>query len=458
MSEEQEFRVQRRFIKSPDTKSRDEAIAKINAEIKQKDAELAQIKSQLANTVTDPKVSNERKALLDELKELRKTQGDLKGRRTVISTRIREIDSGLKRKISEVQAVTSKYNFKSAADVDSRIQSHEDEIATGHLSLVEERRLVKEISNLRKVRKDFSSLSAQQESIDADKAKIAELKKELSTINSREISEKFESVQKKLDELSVSNKSVNEKRDALYKKRNALHADKDTLYASLKKTRDDFDKQFKAFKKALADERQRVANEEAKFKTERAKSERKAKLDKELAEASRPAFTYEIDTIHALLTYFDPTYVKPEEEFGFNSTNGAKKATPAVDAHTQDYVVIKKENDVFLAGTKTGKKHKKSSQKKFTLEPDVISQLGDLDLGLPTSKDDVPKIIEDLKTKLDKYSSAQKETTEKNIEAAKAKIAQWEAKWAEEDAAEAAKAEADKENVPEEENASKTEE
>jgi uncharacterized coiled-coil DUF342 family protein len=436
MSESSEFRVQRRFIKSPDTKARDDALAKLNAEIKQKDSLLNEIKAQIAKAVTDPKVSAERKTLIEELKELRKTQSDLKGKRTVINSKIKETDAAMKRKITEIQSVTSKYNFKSVVDIDNKVKSAEDEIASGSLALVDERRLVKEISNLRKLRKDFAGLEAQQKAIDADKQKITDLKKELSTVNAREISDKFESVQKTLDELSLSNKAVNDKRDALFKKRNALQAEKDVLYASIKKTREEFDQQFKTFKKALDDEKKRVVEEEKKLKADKSKSERKAKLEAELAEASQPAFEYEIDTIHALLTYFDPSYVKPVEEFGFNSTAASEKKGRVIEA-ADDYEIIKKDDEVFFAGSKSKNKKGKKNNKKFTLEPDVISQLGDLDIILPTSKDQVPAVIEALKTKLDNFTSIQKETTEKNIESAKAKIAKLEAEWAKQDAKEA---------------------
>lgn len=437
---EREFRAQRRFIKSPDTAARDEQLAKINAEIKQKDSLLTEIKAQIAKAVTDPKVSNERKELIEQLKELRKTQGDLKNKRTVIQAKIKEVDSALKRKIGDAQATTSKYSFKSVGEIDARVQKHEDEIASGSLALVDERRLVKEISNLRKVRKDFAGLESQQRAIDADKAKISELKKELGAFNSKETSEKFDSLQKQLDELSVSNKSITDKRDDLFKKRNALQKEKDVLYAEIKRIRDEFDQQFKAFKKALEEERKRVAEEEASHKAEKAKSERKVKLEKELTEASKPAFEHEISTIHTLLTYFDPSYVKPVEEFGFNTTGASKAARVVTD--TADYEVIKKDDEVFFAGSKSKKNKQKKTQKKFTLEPELISQLADLDLALPTSQELVPALVEELKTKLGKFTAVQKETTEKNVASAKAKIAKLEEKWAKEDA-EKAQAQAD---------------
>lgn len=466
-SSNNEVRVQRRFIKSPDRKVHDETLAKLNKEIKEKDVTLAEINAQLKKAVTDPKVSNERKTLIDELKELKKTQADLKGKRDIINSKIKEVDASLKRKIGDVQATTSKNNFKSVEEIDARIKKIEDNISSGDLKLVEERLAIKEITSLRKVRKDFAGIQSQQKLIDADKQKIADLKKELSGINSKEVSARFEDIQKKLDELSLSNKSVSDKRSSLYDKRNALQKEKDALYNAIRKTRADFDEQFKQFRQSLADERKRVAQEEAKLKAEKEKSERSTKTSKILADASKPAFEHEIDTVHSLLTVFDPSYVRPAK-----NNNGAlekstfltqKQGGRVIEQNTEDEV-IKKDDNLFFAGkNQNGSKSKKNKKgsKRFTLEPDVITSLGDLEIPLPLSQDDVPKTVEELKSKLETFTATQEETTKKNVEAAKEKIAKLEAGWAKQDAKEAeaaAKAEAAKEESKEEETTAADEE
>lgn len=439
-----EPRVQRRFIKSPDSKARDEVFAKLNQEIKQKDTALAEINAQLKNAVTDPKIAAERKTLIGELNELKKTQADFKGKRDIINSKIKEIDGSLKRKIAEVQAVTSKNNFKSVDEIDARIKRIDENISSGDMKLVDERLAIKEITSLRKLRKDFSGVQVQQKAIDADKQKIADLKKELSGLNSREVSAKFEGIQKQLDELNLSNKSVNDKRTSLYNKRNALHKEKDVLYNSIRKTRSEFDEQYKQFKQALADEKKRVAQEEAKLKADKEKSERSTKTSKILAEASQPAFEEEIDTVHTLLTVFDPSYVKPTKnnQSAFEKSRFVTERQGRVIEQSTEDEIIKKDDNLFFAGSasstssKSSKKGKKGS-KKFTLEPDVITSLGDLEVPLPLSQDDVPQTIEALKSKLETFTATQEETTKKNIEAAKEKIAKLEAGWAKQDAKEA---------------------
>lgn len=442
--ERDEFRVQKRFIKGPDSKARDERLGQLNAQLKQKDMQLTEINAQINKNVTDPKVQTQRKELIAELGELKKTQGDLKGKREVINAKIKEVDGQLKRKIAEISSITSKHSFKTVADIDAKIAKSEDEISSGALSLVEERRLVKEISSLRKVRKDFGSLEVQQKSIDNDKAKIAELKQELSGLNSREVSAKFDAIQKQLDELTLSNKSVSEKRNALFEKRNAVHADKDVIYKEIRAIRAAYDEQYKKFKQDMVAEKQRVIDEEKNLRQAKAKSERKAKLEKELAEASQPAFEYEIETIHTLLHYFDPSYVKPVKTIAFNTNTLVNERKGRVIEQVSDDLIISKENLDFIQGTNNNKKKggKKQAAKKFTLEPDVIASLGDLQIKLPVSKEETTATVAELKTKLEAYVKSQDDVTAKNVAAAKAKIAKLEEQWAKEDAEEAAKLEA----------------
>ncbi|CCH41126.1 Nuclear segregation protein BFR1 [Wickerhamomyces ciferrii] len=439
--EPREPRVQKRFIKGPDNKARDEIINKLNKEIKAKDLTLNEIKAQISKTTTDPKINEERKNLIGELNELKKTQADFKGKRDLINSKIKEVDSQLKKKISEVQSVTSKHNYKSTNDIDNEIKKLEDQISSGDLKLVEERLAIKNITQLRKLRKDFNGIQSQQKLIDQDKEKISNLKKELSSLNSKEVSAKFESIQKQLDELSLSNKSVNDKRQSLYDQRNKLQKEKDVLYNSIRKTRSDYDDQYKKFKKALQDEKIRVATEEAKLKSEKDKAERSSTKAKILSEASKPAFTEEIKTVESLLTFFDPTFVKSKTNDALQSKTFITERKGRVIEQLDDDLIIKKEETPFFAGSNgssKGKKGKKSAAaKKFTLEPTIITQLGDLEISLPTSQDDVSKTIESLKLKLDEYLKTQDEVTAKNIESAKLEISKLESKWSKQDAKEA---------------------
>ncbi|KAH3679623.1 hypothetical protein WICMUC_000855 [Wickerhamomyces mucosus] len=434
-----EPRVQKRFIKGPDPKIRDEKLSKLNSELKQKDIQLNEINSQINKTSIDSKIQLERKELINQLNELKKNQADLKSKREIINSKIKELDNQLKRKINEISSITSKYSFKSINDIDLKISKSDEEISTGSLSLVEERRLIKEISNLRKLRKDFQLVETQQISIDNDKFKINELKKNLSSLNSKEISNKFDSIQKKLDEISLDNKSINDKRNLLINNRKKIYNEKDLIYGKIKEIRNDYDQQYKNFKKNLNDERERIKLEEEKLKLAKSKSERSEKISKELSNASKPAFEYEIETIHNLLNFFDPNYIKPIKSIEFNQIDSKLSKNQGgriIEQLDDDEIISQKNNDdSFISGSLNNRNNKKSNKNKnkLVLQPDVISSLSDLEISLPISKDEISKTISSLKDKLTQYLNTQQETTVKNIELAKIKISKLEAQWAKED-------------------------
>lgn len=438
-------RPQKRFIKGPDDKVHKAKIAALHDEIKKLNLTNDELNAQIEKVVSDPKVIAKRTELQKELKELITKQGTIKVERTTIMDQIKLVDQQLKRKINEIQAQTSKSNFKSVAEIDSRINHLDLIIDEGSLKLADERRYVKEMSQLRKLKKDFGSIDKIQELIEADKEKIAELKKKLNAIGNKEIQARFEAIQKELDQLNADNKSISEKRQSLFDQRNKLRKTKDEKYSEIKKLRSDLDAEFTKFKAAMAAEKKKRDEEYKARQLEEKTAKRKEVAEKELSAASIPAFSREIDSLQVLLAYFDPSYVKPPSknfeaiQKSTSSTafqaDSKPRAAGRVIEMPDDLVVLKKEEEIFHTGSK-GKKaaraKKAQKPKNFTVESDVIVALGELSIPLPTKQDDVPSTIETLKETLTALEGKQEEQTKLNIERAKAKIAKLEA---EEDAA-----------------------
>lgn len=435
----------RRFIKGPDDKVSKAKVAALHEEIKKLNLTNDELNAQLEKVVSDPKLIAKRSELTKELKELISKQGAVKQERSTIMEQIKGIDQQLKRKITEIQAQTSKTNFKNVNEIDSRIKHLDSIIDEGTLKLADERRYVKEMSSLRKLRKDFGSVEKTQELIEADKEKIAELKKKLNAVQNKEIQARFEAIQKELDELNVTNKAVQDKRQSLYDQRNKIRKDKDVKYAEIKKLRADLDAEFAKFKAAMAAEKKKRDEEYKSKQLEEKTTRRKEAAEKALTEASIPAFSGEIQSLQVLLSYFDPSYVKPaaktvdliKQSSGSTFVSSTKSTGRTIEA-PEDLVVLKKEQESFHTGSKSKKalKNKKSQKaKNFTVESDIIVALGELSIPLPTKQDDVPSTIETLKETLTALEGKQEEQTKLNIERAKARIAKLEA---EEDAAEAA--------------------
>ncbi|VEU21933.1 DEKNAAC102948 [Brettanomyces naardenensis] len=418
----------RRYIKSPDFKARDAKVTEIRSSIKQIDEELAKINKDIEVTVTPKPVQEKRKALTSELGGVIRVQSELKKKRALINDQIKAVNLSLKKKIATIQTKTSKHSFKSGEDIDKKIKSLEDLIDTGTLKIVDERRNIKEISSLRRIRKDFSSIQDEQKLIDEDKAKIAELRKSLGDANNKEAQEEFEKVTKELDDLSVETKGIQKKRDELFSSRRELYKKKDGLYDELRSVKQDYDNQFKKFKQELENEKKKREEEEKEFKLNARKEELEAQIVKIQDSAKQPANSKEITTVESLLIHFDPSYVKTLSNSEVNSTDDKlnshhKQSKVEMPANA---VLFKKEPENFFVGTKSkkGKKHNNNKKKstKFVLEPVLISELSSLGIPLPASQEDSDKTVELLKAKLNEFKEGQDDKTKANIAAGEDKV------------------------------------
>lgn len=423
----------KRFIKRPDDKAMKQEIEGLKKEIKALDLSNNEINAQINKAVTDSKVVEKRKELQKQLRELINKQSVIKSERAGVMDQIKALENLMKRKIAEIQSQTSKHNFKNVKEIDARVNYLDGLVDAGNLKLADERRYIKEMSSLRKLRKDFGQIEKQQALIDNDKVKILELKKKLSSIQNKEVQKEFEKVQKELDQINDENKSVVNKRNELFDKRNSIKKSKDEKYNQIRKLRAEYDAEFEKFKNLMSEEKKKREEEAKKQQEEEKKKLRKERAEKQLAEASIPAFTDEINTIHTLLTYFDPTYVKPQpkkdvvDAVDTPHSNGRKIEMP------DDVVVIKKDTQSFFEGDgKKSSKHKKSKAKKFTVDPSVIVSLSNLSISLPTQSEEVRATITTLKETLDALLEKQEEQTKVNIEKAKAQIAKLEAEEEEE--------------------------
>ncbi|OWB73677.1 hypothetical protein B5S31_g3434 [[Candida] boidinii] len=421
----------RRFIKQPDNKARDAKLKVLNDKMAVLDKEINDIKKKIEITITPKDILEKRKVLTTELNELIRKQQDIKNKRNLINDQIKSIDISMKKKINEISSQISKNSFKNVDEIDNQIKKLDDLIGTGTLKIVDERRYIKEISSLRKLRKDFGSIESQQKSIDGDKEKISELKKKLTEFSNKEIQSRFEEIQKELDTLNNSNKSIQTKRDNLFNSRRALYKDRDDLYSQIKKIRADFDQEFKKFKESMEIEKKRRVEEERVYRLELKKADLLDEIEFLSGDLKKPAFAKEIDEIESLLVFFDPSYTKSSSSSSSinNSSFKTRTSTGRVIEAPADVVILKKEAETFFKGGKSTKKGKKSnnnssssSAKNFTMEPAIISRLSELSISLPVSQDDVPTTIESLNSKFEDYKVKQVDETKKNNDLTNSKI------------------------------------
>lgn len=108
------------------------------------------------------------------------------------------------------------------------------------MRLVDEKRALSEISDLRKSRKTFDGFGTQQDGIDADKAKIEELRNKLDNSEYKGLQERYTAIQTELDDINKELDSVNSSRDKLYDERNRLNEEVNVLWGRKKESAANF--------------------------------------------------------------------------------------------------------------------------------------------------------------------------------------------------------------------------
>lgn len=317
--------------------------------------------------------------------------------------------------INQQKDARTRIGFNSTKEVEAKIDSLMKQVDSGAMKLVDEKKALTEVSNLRRSLKSFSGIEQLQANIDAKKAENAELKKTLDNAENKALSEKYAANQKELDSIKAGRDDVNKNFDKLKAERDALHEKQNVAWKSMQELRDTFYNQRKAWK-AHEDEMYAARRERQKAERDSYEKEKRKKIaESRLEEASAPAFGDEIVTAENLIRHFDPSYSAAKKDDG--PSKYAASAERTVDeSGFKGMTVMKKEEEDFFAGSggkKKGKKSKAAPENKFNMSLDVIEGLSKVGVDPPSSQSDVPATIEKLKQKVAEWKSNQDSQTQK---------------------------------------------
>lgn len=339
--------------------------------------------------------------------------------------KISSLDATLKARIAEQKTARSRVSYKNVEEVDREIQRLEKQVDAGTMKLVDEKKALAEISNLRKQRKGFAGFDEAQSGIDDVKAQISELRKELDNPEAKALSEKYNGIQKELDNIKAEQdeayKSINSLRD----ERSTIHAEQQEKYLAMRDIKDQYYKARKAYKE-YEDEAYRQRRERQKAERDAYEKEKRRKIaDKKLEEASEPAFVDEILTAEGLIRYFDPTAPEASKSLRGPSGFAAEAQRTVDDSNIKGTRVMRKDEENYFMGTggKKGKKGKKGSAAgsttsstpsesgKFNLSMGVIEELAKVGVEPPMNQSDVPSVVEKLKVKVEQWKKDQDRKT-----------------------------------------------
>lgn len=360
--------------------------------------------------------------MLDELKAIREKQGAGKAGRNKLFDSIKREDAALKDLIAQQKVARSRVSFKNTDEIDHEIARLEKQIDSGTMKIVDEKKSLAEISNLRKQKKGFSGFEDAQKQIDTKKANLKELRDQLDDPESKALSDKYNTIQAELDTMKAEQDEAFKNLNSLRDERKRLQDDQQAKWTAIRKLKDDYYHATRAIQKWDYEARQK-ARERKKAENDKYHSEKKKERAQQmLAEASDKAYLDEIRKAESLMRFLDPAYSAEKAPLQAPSQFTATAQRTVDDSGFKGVKVVKKDEEEYFAGTggKKGKKGKKAPaaespavEKKYSCPPAVMEDCSAMGIDPPMSAADIPAVREQVKAKLDHWKADQDAQTQR---------------------------------------------
>ncbi|KAF8914619.1 hypothetical protein CPB85DRAFT_1218909 [Mucidula mucida] len=423
----------------PDKKVYDAEQERIKNDIDALQAKLNAVRDKIS-LATKPSGNERRNQLRAELDGLRGQQTSNKASRGKILDQVKALQENIQKKIKDIQAAQSKIPFKTVAEVDARIKTLEKQVESGNMKLADEKRAVQEISTCKRNRRTVEGFQSIQDSIEADRKTIEDLRTQLDDPEFKATSDRFDTIKAELDELKKEGDEAYAGRSKLFEERDDLQNQLNTLWTAKRESSQQYRDNNDRYWTKVNEDRARRA-ERAKAQRAAEEAEKKREVAQRLREeAELPAFQAQIEDCQTLIDFFS----------GKSTTVTLKSASAAkaevagvpkleirqVDAAPEGLVVRKKkgeEQDNYFVASKGKGKNKKGTPKpqpeqeqpstdRFVVSLANLSALMEFSIPPPTSQSDVPRVIEDLTTKKNWFQANQDRVTKENIAKAEAQI------------------------------------
>lgn len=421
------------FIKRPDEASRDKKLQVLNTQLKKLSTEIASVTSEIDTKLGKNDANSSSN---DELKEVIKQQNDLKLKRNVIFEQLKQIDSKIKASnknidIALASASSKAKDFKSIGEVDKEISFIENKLDQGGLSLVDEKRYIKQQSELNKIKKSLISVQPLKSEVYDLKQQQISLKNTLNKeLDNKHLQKQFEAIQSDLnDQRSLKNKNqqiVNQ----LFNKRTALRAKRDEVYNKITETRNQFDNEFKAYKLKRELQKKQKDNE---YKFEKLYSQKESDLTKLkediLIAQNTPALMDDLNNIEFCLSELNPSYVKSAKAENVSTDNKKivsrrkNRAPPVLKTISNELKSVSKK---ILNEEDSPSASSDATAVEISLSVVSIAVLGQYGLPVPdtTNKELISEVFDKLSAIKDETKAKSEALTIENIQKAQDRLQQ----------------------------------
>ena len=306
------------------------------------------------------------------------------------------------------------------------------------MKLADEKRALQEINQTKRLRRTVESFQADSDAIDADRAAVEELKKQLDDPEAKALSERYDAIKAELDEVKKEEDELYANRSQLFDERNTLQQQLDGLFGERRELTAQFREANDRYYVKLNEDRARRAERRRAQKEAEENEKRQARALQLREEASQPAFQVQIEDCQTLIDYFSGKSSTAVVSTAKASFTEPTQEIRQVEIAPDNFVPRKKKGDeeeAYFVGGKGKSKSKKgpkavgnapaeatSSSSQVHVPFATLSALLSLSIPPPSSQANVPRVVEDLKTKKAWYEANQARVTAEAIAKAEAEI------------------------------------
>ncbi|KAI6113672.1 hypothetical protein EV401DRAFT_2268453 [Pisolithus croceorrhizus] len=417
----------------PDKAAFEAEKARIQSEIDTIQAKVNAVRAKLSNAHKSDGNNDRVSALRAELEDIRGQQSGNKLSRGKIQEQIKALQDNIQKQSKDLQAARTKASFRTVAEVDAHIQYVTTHVDSGSMKVADEKRALQEISQLTRSRKTVEGFQSKQDAIEADRRAVDELRKQLDDPEAKALSDRYEAIKAELDGLRKESDDVYVGRSKLIKERDTLQEQLNNLYNEKRDISQKFrDASDRFWAKVQEDRARRLER----VRTQKAEEEARKKLEiveRLRDEAAVPAYQAQIEDCQILI---DALSGKTGSTVGLSSVSspakadlaGVPKLEPRQVKDIDEGLVVRKkkgegEEETYFAGKqKKGKKDRQTKSGNLNLSLPMLKALLSLSIPAPTGPGDVPRVIEDIKTKQAWFVANQERATAENIAKAELEI------------------------------------